>query len=56
MPRLSERAMALIFSKDIVEYIISKGYDFESFKQSGNHIEYWQDIGRNKVCVMRVKI
>lgn len=56
VPRLSERAMALIFSKDIVEYIISKGYDFESFKQSDDHIEYWQEIGNNRVCVMRVKI
>ena len=56
IPNLSERAMALIFSKDIVEYIISKGYAFENFKQSSDHIEYWQDIGSNKVCVMRVKI
>ncbi|AUG58373.1 hypothetical protein [Acetivibrio saccincola] len=56
VPDLSDEAMTLIFSKDIAEYIFSKGYEFESFKQSGNHIEYWQDIGRNKVCVMRVKI
>ncbi|MDQ2085489.1 hypothetical protein RBH29_03460 [Herbivorax sp. ANBcel31] len=56
IPELSETAMALLFSKDIVEYIISKGYAFENFKQSGNYIEYWQDIGSNKICVMRVKI
>lgn len=56
IPNLSERAMALIFSKDIVEYIISKGYAFENFKQSDDYIEYWQEIGSNKICVMRVKI
>lgn len=56
IPRLSEAAMDLLFSKDIVEYIVSKGYSFENFKQSNDHIEYWQDIGSNKICVMRVKI
>lgn len=56
IPKLSEAAMTLLFTKDIVDYIISKGYVFENFKQSNDYIEYWQDIGINKICVMRVKI
>ncbi|TYQ16445.1 UNVERIFIED_CONTAM: hypothetical protein Cloal_2986 [Acetivibrio alkalicellulosi] len=56
LPVLSEKAMALLFSTEISDYIKSKGYSFENFKQVNDFIEYWQDIGTKKICVMRVKI
>jgi len=55
MPDLSERAMDVLFSEDIVEYVKSKGYSFENFKQDGEYLEYWQDIGNKRVCVMRCR-
>ncbi|HHV29420.1 hypothetical protein [Acetivibrio mesophilus] len=56
LPNLSEEALDVLFTLDIVEYIKSKGYAFENFKQDNDHIEYWQEIGSKRVCVMRYKI
>jgi len=56
LPSLSEAAMDVLFSLDIVEYAKSKGYAFENFKQDNDYIEYWQEIGSKRVCVMRCKI
>jgi len=56
LPNLSEAALDVLFSLDIVEYVKSKGYAFENFKQDDDYIEYWQEIGSKRVCVMRCKI
>lgn len=56
LPSLSETAWNVLFSLDIVEYIKSKDYSFENFKQDNDYIEYWQQIGSKRVCVMRCKI
>jgi len=55
VPDLSERAMDVLFSEDIVEYIKSKGYSFENFKEDNDYLEYWQNIGNKRVCVMRCR-
>jgi hypothetical protein len=55
LPDLSERAMDVLFSEDIVEYVKSKDYSFENFKQDGDYLEYWQNIGHKRVCVMRCR-
>jgi hypothetical protein len=55
IPDLSERAMDVLFSEDIVEYVKSKDYSFENFKQDGDYLEYWQNIGNTRVCVMRCR-
>lgn len=56
LPNLSEAALDVLFTLDIVEYIKSKEYSFEGFKQDNDYIEYWQEIGSKRVCVMRYKI
>ncbi|MFZ5989901.1 MAG: hypothetical protein ACOYWZ_22620 [Bacillota bacterium] len=56
LPGLSEEGWDVLFSNDIVEYIKSKGYSFDNFRQDSGHIEYWQEIGSKRVCVMRCKI
>ncbi|GAE90961.1 hypothetical protein [Acetivibrio straminisolvens] len=56
LPNLNEAALDVLFSLDIVEYVKSKGYAFENFKQDNEYIEYWQEIGSKRVCVMRCKI
>jgi hypothetical protein len=47
--------MDVLFSEDIVEYVKSKDYSFENFKQDGDYLEYWQNIGHKRVCVMRCR-
>ncbi len=55
IPKMDENSMDVLLSPDILKYIKDNGYSIENFKQSGEYIEYWQEIGNKKVCVMRYK-
>lgn len=55
LPDMKVEAWDVLFSEDIVNYINSKGYSLNNFKQVGDYIEYWEDVGSKKICVMRVK-
>jgi len=54
LPNLSEAALDVLFSLDIVEYVKSKVMP-SKLKQDDDYIEYWQEIGSKRVCVMRCK-
>ncbi|OPZ93913.1 MAG: hypothetical protein BWY74_00957 [Firmicutes bacterium ADurb.Bin419] len=56
LPSVKEDGWDVLFSKDIVEYVKSNKYSFENFKQDDGHLEYWQNIGTKRVCVLRCKI
>ncbi|NLD47128.1 MAG: hypothetical protein GX660_08000 [Clostridiaceae bacterium] len=56
LPNMKVEAWDVLFSVDIVNYIKSKGYSFDNFKQDSNYIEYWEDVGSKKICVMRCKV
>ncbi|TYQ14670.1 UNVERIFIED_CONTAM: hypothetical protein Cloal_1032 [Acetivibrio alkalicellulosi] len=56
LPNVNEEAWDILFTKEIYEYIIENGYSFDNFRQDDDCIEYCQDIGSKKVCVMRCKI
>lgn len=56
MPAVEDSGLAVLFSKEMVTYIKTSNYNFENFKQSGDFIEYWQNIGYKRVCVMRFKV
>lgn len=56
LPGVKEEGWDVLFSKDIVEYVKSNNYSFENFRQDDGHIEYWQNIGSKRVCVLRCKI
>ncbi len=56
LPSVKEEGLDVLFTKDIVEYVKSNQYSFENFRQDDGHIEYWQNIGVKRVCVLRYKI
>lgn len=56
LPSVKEEGWDLLFSKEIVDYVKENNYVFENFRQDEGHIEYWQNIGAKKVCVLRCKI
>lgn len=56
LPSVKEEGWDLLFSKEIVDYVKENNYVFENFRQDDGHIEYWQNIGTKKVCVLRCKI
>jgi hypothetical protein len=56
LPNVNAEAWDVLFSNEIYEYVKSNGYSFDNFRQANDHIEYWQNIGSNKVCVLRCKI
>jgi len=56
LPSVKEEGWDVLFSKDIVEYVKANNYSFENFRQDEGHIEYWQNIGSKRVCVLRCKI
>lgn len=55
LPKLDVQGFEALFSNEICTYCIKNGYALEDFTQSSNYIEYWQDIGSKKVCLMRFK-
>ncbi len=56
LPNVNAKAWDVLFTNEIYEYVKSNGYSFDNFRQANDHIEYWQNIGSNKVCVLRCKI
>lgn len=56
LPSVKEEGWDVLFSKDIVEYVKANNYSFENFRQSDGYIEYWQNIGSKRACVLRCKI
>jgi|GEM_PF-285685 len=56
LPSVNEEGWDVLFSKDIVEYVKANNYSFENFRQDDGYIEYWQNIGTKRVCVLRCKI
>ncbi|WP_010248402.1 hypothetical protein [Acetivibrio cellulolyticus] len=56
LPSVREDGWDVLFSKDIVDYVKANNYSFENFRQDDGHIEYWQNIGAKRVCVLRCKI
>lgn len=56
LPSVKEEGWDVLFSKDIVEYVKANNYSFENFRQDDGHIEYWQNIGSKRACVLRCKI
>lgn len=56
LPSVREEGWDVLFSKDIVEYVKANNYSFENFRQDDGHIEYWQNIGSKRACVLRCKI
>ncbi len=56
LPSVKEEGWDVLFSKDIVEYVKANNYSFENFRQDEGHIEYWQNIGSKRACVLRCKI
>lgn len=56
LPAVKEEGLDALFSKDIVDYVKTNQYSFENFRQDEGHIEYWQNIGTRRVCVLRYKI
>lgn len=56
LPNVNAEAWDVLFSNEIYEYVKSNGYSFDNFRQANDYIEYWQNIGSNKVCVLRCKI
>ncbi len=56
LPQIEPAAYDVLFSQDVLSYIRANKYNIEDFKQNGEYIEYWQNIGDTKMCVMRYKI
>lgn len=56
LPNVNEEAWDVLFSNDLYEYVKANDYSFNNFRQDNDHIEYWQNIGSKRVCVMRCKI
>jgi len=56
LPQIEPAAYDVLFSEDVLNYIRANNYNIEDFKQNGDYIEYWQNIGDKKMCVMRYKI
>ena len=56
LPDMKVEGLDALFSKDIVEYIKTKGYVYENFIQDDNYIEYCEEVGSKRICVMRCKI
>ncbi|MDQ2087682.1 hypothetical protein RBH29_14730 [Herbivorax sp. ANBcel31] len=56
LPNVNEEAWDILFSREIYDYIVENGYSFDNFRQDEDCIEYCQEIGDRKVCVMRCKI
>ena len=56
LPAVREEGWDVLFSKDIVDYVKANNYSFENFRQDDGHIEYWQNIGAKRACVLRCKI
>lgn len=56
LPFTSQIGLDFLFSPDIVSYIKSNNYDFENFVINDNHLEYWNQLGDKKVCLIRCKL
>jgi hypothetical protein len=56
LPIIEPEAFDVLFSEEVLEYIRANKYNIEDFKQNGDFIEYWQNIGDRKMCVLRYKI
>jgi hypothetical protein len=56
LPNVNEEAWDILFTREIYNYIVENGYSFDNFRQDEDCIEYCQEIGDRKVCVMRCKI
>lgn len=56
LPAIEPAAYDVLFSEEVLEYIRANKYDIEDFKQNGDFIEYWQNIGERKMCVLRYKV
>jgi hypothetical protein len=56
LPPISRKGRELLFSKEIYNYVIENKYSFENFTESSDHLEYWQQIGQNRACVLRLQI
>jgi hypothetical protein len=56
LPTIEPEAFDVLFSEEVLEYIRANKYNIEDFKQNGDFIEYWQNIGDRKMCVLRYKI
>ena len=55
LPILSEEAMDVLFTEDIVTYVRTKEYSFANFRESDGYIEYWENVGSKRICVMRCR-
>ncbi|MCX7923597.1 MAG: hypothetical protein N3B21_16535 [Clostridia bacterium] len=53
LPSVDDTSLDLLFTKDMTSYIKSNNYPLEDFKQNDDFIEFWQNVGSKKVCVMR---
>ena len=56
LPNVNEEAWDILFTREIYNYIVENGYSLDNFRQDEDCIEYCQEIGDRKVCVMRCKI
>jgi len=56
LPQIEPTAYDVLFSEEVLNYIRANKYNIEDFIQNGDFIEYWQNIGDTKMCVMRYKI
>ncbi|MCX7711115.1 MAG: hypothetical protein N2484_14855 [Clostridia bacterium] len=55
IPELDDRGLETLFSQEIGALAIKNGCRLEEFVQNGEFIEYWQEIGSRKVCLLRCK-
>ncbi len=56
LPQIEPLAYDVLFSEEVLDYIRANRYHIEDFIQNGDFIEYWQNIGDRKMCVLRYKV